>query len=43
MGGDEAGHVWGKMRQDMYGGTLSLTLVRENARAILARSSWPAS
>ena len=30
------------VRQDMYG-RLSLTLVRENARAILARYSWPAS
>ena len=35
--GSEAG-----VRQDMYG-RLSLTLVRENARAILARSSWPVS
>ena len=30
------------LRQDMYG-RLSLTLVRENAKAILARSSWPVS
>ena len=30
------------VRQDMYG-RLSLTLVRENAKAILARSSWPVS
>ena len=30
------------VRQDMYG-RLSQTLVRENAKAILARSSWPVS
>ena len=31
-----------RVRQDMYG-RLSLTLVRENAKTILARSSWPVS
>ena len=30
------------VRQDMYE-RLSMTLVRENAKAILARSSWPVS
>ena len=34
-----------RVRQDMYMvyGRLSLTLVRENAKAILTRSSWPVS